>query len=258
MFCNNISNSKRETFRQCRLKYRYNYVDRFEETDKGNADALHFGSFIHEIFEHNTHATTLEQLLEYGKSIRDKYEFGPAKEKLIEKCCRNFLRFNASLPKESIQEHHFSENLGSDIKHEGYIDRIVKAPTGDVLVIDYKTSKREKKPFELVGDPQGKSYVYAAHKLTGVPIRKITFIHYYPVTNNVVHARYTEQAIAAHVKNVVEDVWKIRKAKKDDLTPTENEWCRWCGYRSICPLFNEIADVQKRLDECKKRPPRKR
>ena len=115
MFCNNISNSKRETFRQCRLKYRYNYVDRFEETDKGNSDALHFGSFIHEIFEHNTDATTLEQLLEYGKSIRDKYEFGAAKEKLIEQCCRNFLRFNASLPKESIQEHHFSEDLGNDI-----------------------------------------------------------------------------------------------------------------------------------------------
>jgi hypothetical protein len=101
MFCNTISNSKRETFRQCRLKYKYNYVDRYEETDKGNSDALHFGSFIHEIFEHNTHATTLEQLLQYGESIRDKYTFGDSYIPKIEKCCRNFLRFNASLPKES-------------------------------------------------------------------------------------------------------------------------------------------------------------
>jgi len=258
MFCNTISNSKRETFRQCRLKYKYNYVDRYEETDKGNSDALHFGSFIHEIFEHNTHATTLDQLLQYGESIRDKYTFDDSYIPKIEKCCRNFLRFNASLPKESIQEHHFSEDLGSDILHQGYIDRIVTTPTGETLVIDYKTSKREKKKFELVGDPQGKSYVYAAHKLTGKPIRKISFAHYYPLTGNVVAVKYTEQSIVAHIKNVVEDVWKIRKAKTEDLTPTENDFCNWCSYKSICPLFNEIEDVKKRLDECTKRPPRKR
>ena len=238
------------------MKYRFNYVDRFEETDKGNSDALHFGSFIHEIFEHNTDAQNIEQLLQYGESIRDKYTFSDSYNKKIVTCCKNFLRFNASLPKESITEHHFSEDLGSDIKHEGFIDRIIKTPTQEVLVIDYKTSKREKTKFELFGDPQGKSYVYAAHKLTGAPIRKITFAHYYPLTNNLVPVTYTEQAIGQHIKSVVEDVWKIRKAKKDELTPSQNEFCNWCGYKSLCPIFNDPALCKKRIDEAKVRPPR--
>ena len=129
MFCNTISNSKRETFRQCRLKYKYNYVNRYEDTDPGNTGALHFGSFIHEVFEHSTHATAVEQLWEKANEIKDKYKFPDKYNKDIEKCFKNFLRFNASLPKESIVEHHFSEEIADGIKHEGYIDRIIKAPT---------------------------------------------------------------------------------------------------------------------------------
>jgi RecB family exonuclease len=258
MFCDTISNSKRETFRQCRLKYKYNYVNRFEETDQGNTGALHFGSFIHEVFEKGVACSSLNCLLDLAKDIRDKYKFPDKYNKDIEKCFKNFLRFNASLPKDSLVEHHFSEEIANGIKHEGFIDRIIKAPTGSVLVIDYKTSRREKTKFELFNDPQGKSYVYAAHKLLGVPITKITFAHYYPLTNNLVPATYTESTIRQHIKSVVDDVWTIRKCKKDDLYPTKNDFCNWCSYKSICPLYNDPEVVKGRLDECKTRPRRKK
>ena len=258
MYCETISNSKRETFRQCRLKYKYNYVNRYEDTDPGNTGALHFGSFIHEVFEHCTGATSIDQLWSKANEIKDKYKFPEKYNKDIEKCFKNFLRFNSSLPKESLVEHHFVEEIASGIKHEGYIDRIVKAPTGDVLVIDYKTSRREKTKFDLFNDPQGKSYVYAAHRLTGVPIAKITFAHYYPLTNNVVAATYTEGTIRQHIKSVVDDVWTIRKCKSDDLYPSKNDFCNWCSYKSICPLYNDPEVVKGRLDECKTRPRRKK
>ena len=51
MFINTISNSKRDTFNQCKLKYRYRYVERIADYDLSNTDALHFGSYIHKIFE---------------------------------------------------------------------------------------------------------------------------------------------------------------------------------------------------------------
>ena len=50
MFINTISESKAKTFKECQLKYRYKYVDRFKEEAK-NKDALHFGSYIHKIFD---------------------------------------------------------------------------------------------------------------------------------------------------------------------------------------------------------------
>ena len=75
MECNKISNSKRESFNKCRLKYKFNYVNRFEETDPGNTGALHFGSFIHEIFEKGVGAVKVEQLWSIANKIKDKYKF---------------------------------------------------------------------------------------------------------------------------------------------------------------------------------------
>jgi len=258
MFCNTISNSKRETFKQCRLKYKYNYVNRYESTDIGNTGALHFGSFIHEIFEKGYTSTSLNQLLEIANGLKDKYDFPDKYNKDIEKCLKNFLRFNAQLPKETLIEHHFVEEVIEGIKHEGYIDRIVKSPSGTVLVIDYKTSRREKSKFELFNDNQGKSYVYAAHKLTRAPIKDITFSHYYPLTNNIVAVTYTEGATRQHIKSIIDEVWTIRKCKSDDLYPSKNEFCQWCSYKSICPLYNDVEVVKGRLDECKTRPKRKK
>ena len=253
-----ISNSRRESFNKCRLKYKFNYVNRFEETDPGNTGALHFGSFIHEIFEKGVGSVNIEQLWSIANDIKDKYSFPDSYNKKIEVCLKNFLRFNAQLPKESLVEHHFKEKLASDVLHEGYIDRIVKSPNGSVVVIDYKTSKREKTKFELFSDTQGKSYVYAAHKLTNTPIRNISFAHYYPLTNNLVAATYTEQVIIQHIKNIVYDVAKIKGCTEDDLYPTKNEFCDWCGYKSLCSLYNDPTTVTSRLNECKIRPKRKR
>ena len=137
------------------MKYKYNYVNRYESTDIGNTGALHFGSFIHEIFEKGYTSTSLNQLLEIANGLKDKYDFPDKYNKDIEKCLKNFLRFNAQLPKETLIEHHFVEEVIEGIKHEGYIDRIVKSPSGTVLVIDYKTSRREKSKFELFNDNQG-------------------------------------------------------------------------------------------------------
>ena len=50
MFINTISESKSKIYSECHLKYKYRYINRYEE-EAGNADALHFGSYIHRILE---------------------------------------------------------------------------------------------------------------------------------------------------------------------------------------------------------------
>ena len=124
-------------------------------------------------------------------------------------------------------------------------------------MIDYKTSKREKSRFDLFEDSQGMSYVYAAHKTYDIPIENITFAHYYPLTDNMVTVKYTSAGLIKHNKRIVEDVWNIRKAKKVDLKPSENQYCNWCGFKSLCPVFNPAQLVEERLQNATKKPKRK-
>ncbi len=257
MFINTISNSKRDTFNQCKLKYRYRYVERIDDYDSSNTDALHFGSYIHQIFEDGIKATEISELNKLAEDNKETYSFSSAYDKKIEPCLKNFLRLNASLPEEGIPEQHFDLEVAEGITMNGYIDRIVKGKEGGYLVIDYKTSKREKSKVELYQDPQLKGYVYAVHKLYDVPLNKITAAHYYPLTDNLVTVQYTANQIHSHIRSVVDDVWKIRKAKKCDLVPVRNQFCNWCGYKSLCPEFTENSLIDQRLDEAKSKKKKK-
>tara|TARA_R110000824_G_scaffold351071_1_gene537997 strand:+ start:23634 stop:24398 length:765 start_codon:yes stop_codon:yes gene_type:complete len=254
MFINTISNSKRDTFKQCKLKYRYRYVDRLPDYDISNTDALHFGSYIHQIFEDGVEASDLSGLQHLAEQNRDNYKFNKSYEPKIELCLKNFLRFNATLPEVGVSELHFDLEVAEGITINGYIDRIIKGKEGGYLVIDYKTSKREKSKVELYQDPQLKGYVYAVHKLYNVPLNKITAAHYYPLTNTFVNVQYTANQIWAHIRSVVDDVWKIRKAKKVDLVPMRNQFCNWCSYKSLCPEFTETCIIEKRIQEIKEKP----
>ena len=168
-------------------------------------------------------------------------------------CLKNFLRLNASLPEVGVSELHFDIEVAEGITLNGYIDRIIKGKDGGYLVIDYKTGKREKNKIELYQDPQLMGYVFAVHKLYNIPLNKITAAHYYPITDNLVSVQYTSNQIFAHVKSVVEDVWKIRKAKKQDLCPMRNQYCNWCSYKSLCPEFTEQSLIEHRIQELKKK-----
>ena len=254
MFINTISNSKRDTFNQCKLKYRYRYVDRLPDYDISNTDALHFGSYIHQIFEDGVEASDLSGLQHLAEQNRDNYKFNKSYEPKIELCLKNFLRFNATLPEVGVSEQHFDLEVAEGITINGYIDRIIKGKEGGYLVIDYKTSKREKSKVELYQDPQLKGYVYAVHKLYDIPLNKITAAHYYPLTNTFVNVQYTANQIWAHIRAVVDDVWKIRKAKKVDLVPMRNQFCNWCSYKSLCPEFTETCIIEKRIQEIKEKP----
>ena len=255
MFCNQISNSKRNTWRECKLKYKYNYVDRIKETDKGNKSALQFGSYIHEIFELGVEAISIGELERIAKELKGKYSFDASYNPKVKTCLKNFLRLNSSLSEVGHAELRLTEDLGC-VKHLSIIDRVVKGKNGGILVLDYKTGKREKSKFDLFKCTQGRSYTYAVHKELGVPLNKITFAHYYPLTDNLVTVSYSPADIADNNRKIVEDAWKIKKAKVEDLIPSENQYCNWCGYKSVCPIFNPKELVEERLLNAEKKPKR--
>lgn len=261
MFLNQLSNTKTDVWEQCRLKYKYRYVDKFLGDPSPNEDSLSFGTYIHEIFELGVNATHLTELERIAEDLKSKHKIPHIQNERIKVCLRNFLRFNEDLNFKKTQtlgtEIEYKLDLGSDIHATGIIDRVIKSTSGNILVIDYKTSKREKTKVQLYMDGQLKGYALAACDLYKIPLSeassRIICAHYYPLTNNFVPVTYKGGDLLRHRKKIVDTSWNIRKATLEQLTPRRNEFCDWCNYKSMCPIYADGASIQCRINEEKQK-----
>lgn len=259
MFLDRISESKISTYEQCPLKYLYTYVKRYQE-DKGTPKhALKFGSYIHRIFELGYEKSTEDELMSIAEDIKDNYGF---KEKIddfkVQECIKNFLKFNGGLAETVGAELEYIIEVEKGIKFNGIIDRIVKSPEGNYLIIDYKTSKKALSKIGIFQNNQLKGYTYAVSKIFNVPVTKITASHFYPLTGKFIHCQYNATQIGTYVKKRIDQVWEIRKKKEIQMCPNQNDFCNWCGYKDICPEFNDKYSIQARIDEREKKAPRKK
>lgn len=233
------------------MKYRYRYVDRLPEPEESNTDALHFGSYVHKIFENGVKAKSEDELVRIAEEVRGSYKVSEKYDGKDLTCIKNFVKFNEQLEDTVATELTFEVPVKDDITLNGVIDRIVKGKDGGYLIIDYKTSKKEKSKVDLYQDSQLKGYVYAISNLYKVPINKIIAAHYYPLTGTFVHVQYSQPQIGQHLKSIVDEVWKIRKCKLDDMKPSRNDFCNWCAYKTACPEFHTLNEVTKKVEELK-------
>ena len=237
MFIKGFSPSKLNTFDECQKKFLYKYVHYLpEDYNEGvSKDALQYGSYIHKILEDGVEAQSLEELKDHAIRLRTRYQFEGREEDTL-KCIKNFFRFNNKL----------TESVSTEMKFK--IDRVVKGETGKYLVIDYKTSKREKTKRELYTDPQLMIYTAAIAQMYECKISEITVAHYYPLTGNLVSVRYMPSHVASFLKKIDQKKWLIRKKKAEDFKPRLNQFCDWCGYKQLCPKF---GGTEKMLEEAK-------
>jgi RecB family exonuclease len=244
MYIKGFSPSKLNTFDECEQKYRYKYVHYLpEDYNEGlSTDALQFGSYIHKIFEDGVESETVDELREHASRLRNSYQFN-GREADIEKCISNFHTFNGKLSGSVSTEMRFAVEVLPDLEVNGIIDRVVKGEKGGYLVIDYKTSKREKSKRDLYNDPQLMIYTAAISKMYKTDIRNITVAHYYPLTGNLVTIKYLPSHIKSFLRKLDEKKWTIRKKKTDDFKPRVNQFCDWCGYKNLCPKFGGTAKM---------------
>lgn len=244
MFIKGFSPSKLNTFDECQKKYAYRYIHYLPDiyNDNLSRDALQYGSYIHKILEDGVECSEENELWEHAHRLRKNYKF-EGREKDTEACIKNFLRFNSSLTETVSTEMRFKVDVLDDLEVNGIIDRVVKGETGKFLVIDYKTSKREKNKRELYTDPQLMIYAAAISKMYKVPINDIMVAHYYPITGHLVTVRYLPSQVSNFLRQLDNKKWKIRKKKVDEFNPRVNRFCDWCGYKNLCPLFGGTDDM---------------
>lgn len=210
---------------------------------------MDFGTYIHRIFElghGENHITELEKIAE---NIKKDYKVPLVYKDRIDQCLRNFLRFNNGLGETIAVEHEFSVDLAEGIKYNGFIDRIVKGQQGGLLIIDYKTSKKEKTKLDLSRDKQLIGYAFAVATEFKIPLSEIWCAHYYPLTDNLVAVKFPQSSINMWREKEINKVWKIRKKKKDDFPAMQNTFCDWCEYKPMCPVFNTDCEVKQKIEE---------
>lgn len=203
------------------------------------------------MFELGYKDNDIKSLMKLAEQERSKYKIPFQMNDRIKVCMENFVMWNSKLGETISTENLFEVPLDekNDIKFIGVIDRVIKGSDGGYLVIDYKTSKREKSKKDLLQDKQLMGYAYAIHTLYGVEYNKIFCAHFYPLTKNFIPVSFSKAQIWSWKKKEIDKVWRIRKKTKDGFFPQKNIFCDYCEFQQVCEKFNPPEVVCKRLDE---------
>lgn len=251
MFINSISASKSDIIDQCLWKYNLRYNLKIPGFGSKNEDALSFGSFIHKIFELGFQKSDLKTLSKLAEQERSTYKVQFQMNEKIKSCIEHFISWNSKLGETVATETAFELPLDKehDINFKGVIDRIVKGAKGGYLVIDYKTSKREKTKKELLEDKQLMGYAYAINQLYGTEYKDIWCGHFYPVTGHFITVQFSKFQITQWKKKEIDKVWRIRKKTSNDFPAHQNMFCGNCEYQKVCEHFCSKEEVAKNLEE---------
>jgi putative RecB family exonuclease len=126
--------------------------------------------------------------------------------------------------------------LDSGLRLRGFVDRLDRAPTGEVRVVDYKTGKAPGEAFEAKALFQMKFYALVLWRSTGEIPRLLQLI--YLGAREVLRYAPDERDLVA-TERKVEALWAaISKAMETgDWRERPSRLCDWCDHKAFCPAF---------------------
>lgn len=172
-----ISNSRIKTFRNCHYAHYLKYVQNLVKKQK--AGALIRGSAIHECLEaYNSGKSWRKPFREFEKNFykttfeEERVELGDLPG-MVEELMENYTHYYEEVKPEDYEymynEFHFELPLTKDITIEGYIDSVVKDPSGKVFTVEHKTYKRDPGRDFIIFNPQSAIYNWAMTQLGTEP-----------------------------------------------------------------------------------------
>lgn len=255
-----ISYSALETFKQCPLKFKFQYVDKIK-TPKSK-EAL-FGTLVHKTLKilHEpgliipTEAEFLKIFADnwdstpYGEEQQASLAFAQGIKMLKDYYAKNYpSQFNVvaletlfEAPVQSGGETHIIT---------GKIDRIDKIPDDLFEVIDYKTTKKMPSQESVNKDLQLSLYHL------GVASRWPSFVQekrplkvslYYLKHGEKLSSLRNAQDLKATQEGIIKNIESITSANQaEKFEPRPSALCDWCEYQKWCPFFKHKF-VEKKL-----------
>lgn len=263
------SNSKLSTFEQCKLKYKYKYIDKIKPDIKKSIEA-HLGTCVHDslewlykkVMDKNEKKPSIEELITfYAEQWKKNYseDIAIAKENLT---LKDYFDKGVKFLIDYYTTHDpFDENtlelekkifLNLDEKKEykiiGFIDRLVyNEKTKEYEIHDYKTSGSLPSKEKIENDRQLALYSMAIKDLYGKE-NDISLIWHYLSFNQKIFSKRTKKQLDELRNETIDLIKKIEN--NDEFEPNPSILCKWCEYRITCPYFDyEKNEIKK--DETK-------
>ena len=257
------SHSRLETFEQCRLKFKFRYIDKIIP-EIGQSIEAHLGSIVHTTLEwlynkvKEKATPSIEQIICYysekwQEEFTDKIEI--VKKEFTEKdyfnkgvgFLLNYYTKHSPFKENTLAvEHKIELELAENIKLIGFIDRLVEnIEKNEIEIHDYKTGNSMPTEKQIKNNRQLALYSLAIKESFGKD-KDICLIWHFLAHDFKVCIRKTDKELENLKQEIINLIKEIEETK--EFPPNKSVLCNWCEYRDICPKFNKNINKEKQQD----------
>jgi putative RecB family exonuclease len=248
-----LSPSRALDFQACPLLYRFRVLDRLPEPP---SPAAVRGTLVHSVLE------ALYDLPAEQRTLDAAIELvGPQWQQLIEERpevvgmlheagthSADWLRGAGDLVESYFamedptrlepagRELRVEAELASGLVLRGFVDRLDRAPTGQVRVVDYKTGKAPGPGFEARAMFQMRFYALVLwHMHDELP----TMLQLMYLSTGVVLRYEPDEADLRAMQRKIEALWTAieRAMTSGDWRASKSALCSWCAHKALCPAW---------------------
>ena len=255
------SNSRISCFEQCKLKFKFQYIDQIETEIEETVEGF-LGTRVHEALERLytdikfQKIPTLKEILEFFNSewkknwndaiiiVKSDYNqenFRKMGKKYLTDYYSRYYPFNQD--KTIATEKKILLKLDKEGKYQlqGYIDRLACKEDGIYIIHDYKTSGTLPTKDYVDEDRQLALYSIAV-KENYNDCKKILLVWHYLAFDKEIVSERTEPQIDDLKKEIIKVIGEIEKSK--EFPANVSKLCDWCQFRPECPEWKHSYKIE--------------
>jgi putative RecB family exonuclease len=262
-----FSHSKIGTFENCKLQFRYRYIDRIK-VDVEDTIETYLGSRVHETLEklyrdlRFEKDISLDGLLDYfNKKWKENWkdsikivsqEYSAENyRKMGERYIRDYFNHYRPFDQGKVLGLETQDFLTLD-DHGRYsyhirIDRLMDMGRGLYEVHDYKTNNTLPAQEDLDNDRQLAMYALWVKKHFK-DFKKVRLVWHFVAFDKEMESFRTEKQLEDLRQEVLSQICLMEAAR--DFPPHVSSLCRWCLYQAICPMWKHEKELEEKpVDE---------
>ena len=249
------SHSRLSTFEQCRLKYRYTYIDRLPREEESIeaflgqrfheameklygelafrvATADDLKAFFNAAWEKNFGAHV--HIVKRGRGPEDYRVIGL---RAIDDYCRRYAPFDDARTLGVERRLIVDLDASGERRVQCYLDRIAERPDGVIEIHDYKTSAALPTQAQLDRDRQLGLYEIAVRS-AWPETKAVELVWHYVAFDREMRSRRTPEELAELRRSTAALIGEVEACR--EFPPTESALCPYCSFQDICPLFAHL------------------
>ena len=252
-----FSVSRLSSFDQCRLQYKFRYIDRVPSAVE-TVEAF-MGSRVHEALQAFYELIKLGKVesrewlegeydrlwqkkipagLKVVKSGRTAEDYRESGRKYLGEYYRTYHPFERTKVVKTEERIEFKvRHAGREYRFSGILDRLDwNEAEGLYEIHDYKTSSALPSQKDLDDDPQLGMY-HLAVRSWQPEAREVKLVWHYLAFNTQLESRRSAEALEELERRTVDRIEEVEACR--DFPPNKSTLCGWCGFQPLCPEWTE-------------------